>query len=59
MTSADLPGMSMSQCEAYEFVNIKTSRPVDNPYVPVDTNASAISSAAVAQKEDDTYEATS
>ena len=49
MTSGDLPGMYMSQCGAYELVNVKTSHPVDDLYVSVNSNTSAISSAAVAQ----------
>ena len=58
MTSGDLPGMYMSQCGAYELVNIKTSHPVDDLYVTVNSNTSAISSAAVPQKKDAIYEST-
>ena len=56
MTSGGLPGMYMSQCEAYKPVRIKTSHPADDPYVTNNSNAYVISSAAGTQNEETVYE---
>ena len=56
-TSNDIPNIKMSQCGAYDSIDYKGSRPMDEPYIIVDNNAPSTSS-TVTGKEDNLYEST-
>ena len=56
-TSYDIPSIKMSQCGAYDSIDYKGSRPMDEPYIVIDNNAPSTPS-TVTGKEDNLYEST-